>query len=141
MFDPDSFLSTPVEGSLDTTFTPVPEGEYTASVSKFNFRTPKDSVILEVFWEVDDETVRQETGMDNPTVRQSIFLDVTPDGGLDMGKGKNVQLGRLREAVGQNGPEPWTPGMLEGAVARVKVTHTINNGNVYANVSSVAPAQ
>lgn len=138
MFDPDTFASTPVQGELDTQFTPVPVGEYNGRISKYNFRTPKDSVIMEVFWAVDDESVKEATGMEEPTVRQSIFLDVTPDGGLDMGKGKNIQLGRLREAVGQNGPDPWTPGMLEGAVARIKVEHTQHNGNTYANVSSVS---
>lgn len=138
MFDPDTFASTPIQGELDTTFTPVPPAEYTATIEKYDFRTPKESVIMDVYWSVDDEGAKEATGMDNPTVRQSIFLDVTSEGGLDMGKGKNIQLGRLREALGQNGPDPWTPGMLVGAVARIKVEHTMHNGNTYANVVSVS---
>lgn len=138
MFDPDTFASTPVEGELDTKFTPVPPNEYTAAITKYDFRTPKDSVIMDVYWSVDDEEAKEATGMEEPTVRQSVFLDVTSEGGLDMGKGKNIQLGRLREALGQNGPDPWTPDMLVGAVARIKVEHSQHNGNTHANVTSVS---
>lgn len=139
MFDTDDFLNQSTEAELSTQFTPVPEGEYNARADKLDIRTPNDKVILDVTWVIDDDNVREVTGMDNPTVRQSVFLDMTADGGLDTGKGKNVQLGRLREALGQNKPgEPWSFRNIEGSVARVKVSHREYEGNIYADVKGVA---
>lgn len=137
MFDEEQFLSAPTEGEMSTSFIPVPEGEWPGRIEKVSVRTPKESTILDVYWAVDDESVRETTGMENPTVRQSIFLDLTDDGNLDAGKGKNIQLGRLREAVGQNGPEPWAPSMLVGNVGKVRVEHRQYEGNTYADVKGV----
>ena len=59
-----------------------------------------------------------------------------------MGKGKNVALGRLREALGQNTPgKPWSFGMLVGQVAKVAVKHRITDaGDTFAEVKRVLPA-
>lgn len=81
--------------------------------------------------------------MAEPSVRQTLWLDTTESGGLDFGKGKNVGLGRLREALGQNAPgKPWAPGMLVGGVAKVKVSHSIDkrdNVTINADVKAVLP--
>lgn len=144
MFDPDVFLSTQVTGALDTRLLPCPEGEYPALIedikSRLQQKDGKEYLIMDVVWLVDDDRVKQATGRDKVQVRQSIFIDRTPQGAMDVSKGKNVQLGRLREAVGQNTPgQPWAPSMLRGAVARVKVTHRPDpeTGDIYDKVSAV----
>jgi hypothetical protein len=58
-----------------------------------------------------------------------------------MSKGKNVSLGKLREAVGQNKPgKPWSPAHLNGAQLDVLVTHRADKdtGDIYAEVKRVA---
>jgi hypothetical protein len=124
-FDPNLFVQSQNEGALSTQYVPIPEAEYTAVIDAIKARQAKDNYILDVTWAIDSDEIRELTGMDKPTVRQSIFLDITPQGGLDIGKGKNVQLGRLREALGQNDGRPWSPNMLEGQVATIMVTQRL----------------
>lgn len=139
-FDPDTFLSQQTTEALDTTSTPIPEGVYPAVVDKIVPRQAKGSTILDVIWSIDDEGVKTVTGLQKNTARQSIFLDMTESGALDFSKGKNVQLGRLRDALNQNTPgHPWAPGMLVGNVARVSVKHRLgDNGQTYVDVKEVA---
>lgn len=139
MFSPETFFSTAITEANDTRFPNVPEGEYTAVLDKVEARQHdkdgKTSTILDVTWSIDDEGAKAATGLARPTVRQSIFLDMTPNGGLDMSPGKNVKLGKLREALGMNTPgKPWAPSMLIGSVARVLVRHK----DEYANIAAVS---
>ena len=143
-FNPDTFLNTETAESNATAYTPVPEGEFQASIKSIKPRVLTDGrAVLDVTWIVDDEVARQETGMAEPSVRQTLWLDTTESGGLDFGKGKNVGLGRLREALGQNAPgKPWAPGMLVGGVAKVKVSHSIDKRDgvtINADVKAVLP--
>ena len=56
-----------------------------------------------------------------------------------MGKGQNVGLGRLREAVGLNSPgQPFAFSMLTGRVAKVVVKHRIHEDKIFAEVKAVA---
>lgn len=142
-FNPDTFLNTEVSSANATAYVPVAEGEFTGSIKKIAPRVLTDGrAVLDVTWVVDDETTRQETGMAEPTVRQTIWLDLNESGSLDFGKGRNVGLGRLRDALGQNeSGKPWQPGMLVGGVAKIKVTHSIDkrdNETIQANVASIA---
>lgn len=143
-FNPDTFLNTETSDANATSYTPVPEGEFPAAIKAVKPRVLTDGrAVLDITWSVDDEVARQETGMAEPSVRQTIWLDTTESGGLDFGKGKNVGLGRLREAVGQNqAGKPWAPGMLVGQVAKVKVGHSIDkrdNVTINADVKAVLP--
>lgn len=143
-FNPDTFLNTETSDANATAYTPVPEGEFQAAIKAVKPRVLTDGrAVLDITWSVDDEVARQETGMAEPSVRQTIWLDTTESGGLDFGKGKNVGLGRLREAVGQNqAGKPWAPGMLVGQVAKVKVGHSIDkrdNVTINADVKAVLP--
>jgi hypothetical protein len=143
-FNPDTFLNTETDSANSSTYTPVPEGEFNASIKAIKPRVLTDGrAVLDVTWTVDDEIARNETGMADPMVRQTLWLDTTESGGLDFGKGKNVGLGRLREAVGQNqAGKPWAPGMLVGQVAKVKVGHSIDKRDgvtINADVKAVLP--
>jgi hypothetical protein len=68
------------------------------------------------------------------------MLDLTPGGGLDLGKGKNVGLGRLREAVRLNdSSKPFSFAQLPGQAARVTVSHRIDGEDTYSEIKKVAP--
>lgn len=148
VFNVDTFLDYTTTDSNDTVFVPVPIGEYTAVISEVKARqfAKKDDpsitfVALDVTWEIDDQPVKELLGRDKVTVKQSVFLDISASGGLDMGKGKNVGLGRLRDAVNLNGPgQPFAPSMLNGRIAKITVTHATGKepGSILANVGGVA---
>jgi hypothetical protein len=128
---------------MSTQVETCPAGEYTAVIEDLEldqFQGKKDPsklyTKLAVKWSIDDAAVKERLGRDKVTVSQQLFLDIGPNG-LDNGRGKNVSLGRLREAVGQNGPGAWTPAMLKGTVARVKVEHEMVNNEPFAKVTGV----
>lgn len=151
-FDPDLFVQSTVEGEMSTQYVPIPEGEFPLRAHEVKGRLSKnDNAILDITWIVEDDSVKEETGMDEPKVRQSIFLDVNEGGMLDLGKGKNVQLGRLREALGQNNGGAWSPNMIVGNMVMGLVTQrlvtTDSEGNelpeaehkVFNDVKGVTP--
>lgn len=140
-FDPTSFLSASVTGANDTKVLPVPIGEYFGIIEKIDARAwqskdgTKSGISLEVFWLVEDANVKAYLGRDTVTCRQGVMLDFTADGALDMSPGKNVNLGRLREAVGKNDPsEAFSFDMLPGLTAKIEVAHRVNGDDTYAEV-------
>lgn len=148
-FDPNQFLDMQVTESNDTVLRPVPVGEYTAVVASCEVRPwhgkddpTKSGMALDLQWEIDDPALEAELGR-KPKVKQGVMLDLTADGtGLDMGKGRNVGLGRLREATGLNtAGQPFSFSMLPGRVAKVSVSHRPDKNNaeiLYAEVKAVA---
>lgn len=148
MFNPDEFLDIQVTDSNSTQTIPVPVGEFTGIVDGESIKVKpwqrKDDpsvggLKLELTWLIDDQSVKDALDRDKVTVKQQIMLDLTDSGGLDMGKGKNVGLGRLREATGLNTPgQPFSFTMLAGRIAKVKIEHRIDGENIYAEVKGVA---
>jgi hypothetical protein len=146
-FNPEAFLGQTVSEALDTQLVPVPEGIHSAQIKSLNLRKldatseKEERVILEVTWIALSKEAREATGLENPQVRQTIWLDTNPSGGLDTGKGKNVGLGRLREAVGQNrAGKSWSFNHLNGALADILVKHRPGRDgdeNTYAEVARV----
>lgn len=143
-FNPEAFMNATTTDANDTQYVQVPEGEFQATIDKVEAKvvgqeTPRP--IINVSWKVTDSAAAEATGRAENYVRQTLWLDVTESGGLDFGKGKNVQLGKLRDALGQNKPgQAWAPGMLVGGVARVKVKHSIDKRDgvtINAEVSGV----
>lgn len=134
MFDPSNFDTMSVDGANDTVVATIEPGEYQAFVTKI---APKvvgedNKPLIEVFWKIDaplNEVAHERT------VKQTVWLDLNTAGGIDTGKGKNAQLGKLREAVNQN-TGAWNPGMLEGARATINV---VPDGE-YTAVKGVAAA-
>lgn len=155
VFDPAVLLNMPVTGAMDTRLPAVDAGEYTALVKDVKARSGTYSkgerqgqrfVAVDITWTIDDQGVREKTGLDSPQVRQSIMIDLTPGGGFDLGKGKNVGLGKLRAALGMNDPTvPFSFEQLKGRIARVKVTNRVDDrpdsstrGETFADVAQVA---
>lgn len=150
MFDPDSFLSSTVTDANSTSLTPVPEGEYVAVIGKPKVRQnagKKDPGALYTSLDLPCEidlagmypAVAEQIGRDKATVRYSCLLDLTDTGGLDMGKGKNVGLGRAREAADLNVPgQPFSFAMFEGRAVKVLVKHRIDGEDIYDEVKAMA---
>ena len=146
MFSPEQFLDMQVNEANDTKVIPVPPGEYIAVVKEVKIRPwqskadpSKAGIALDLQWTLDDAGVKTLLGRDEVSVKQGIMLDLSEAGGLDMGKGRNVPLGRLREACGLNSPgQPFSVTMLTGRMARVKVEHRVDGENIYAEVKQVA---
>jgi len=143
MFDPDSFLQSTQTEAFDTKYTPIPNGEYIAVLDRIDKpRTAKDSVVWDLHWLIDDSNLKAQMGREKITARQSLFLDVTPEGRLDVSKGKNVQLGKLRDALGQNVPgQAWSPSMMQGKAAKIRITQKVRSdgsGDIDSNVTGVA---
>lgn len=132
-FDADAFMGQTVDAELDTVIAIPPEGDYRAMIgtidSEKSFRTfeakegknaGREFTIFQPTFVLQDDPrlaeVRAARGDNDVSVtHKGMFLDLTDAGQLDTSKGRNVDLGRLRDAVGQNQTPGWTFKMLEGA--------------------------
>ena len=142
VFDPAAFMQTAVTGALDTKIPQWPVGEYLARITKVEVNLWESQakgtsgLRADIWLETDDPRVVQ-AGARN--LIYGIMLDLTETGQLDMGKGKNTRLGKLREAVDQNDPtQPWSFPMLEGRVLRVQVEHDMYKGEAKHQVQAIA---
>lgn len=145
-FDPSTFLDTPVSGVSSTKLEPIPDGEYPGI---FKLADPpivewtkKDGSMsgLKLVGKVvlDDPALKEKLGRQEVSVKYDIMLDLTDDGKLDMGKGKNVALGRLREATGLNQPgEAFSWRMLDGRPVKAKVTQRLVGEDIFNDVKAV----
>lgn len=150
-FDPAAFLDTQTTEASSTEFVVVDEGDYQAVSLEPEVRPwtgkkdpTKSGYALSLQWEIDLSQYPEQQakiGRDRYKVKQDIMLDLNDSGGIDTGKGKNIKLGRLREALGLNKPgQPFSFRMLSGRVAKVSVKHRLVDDTIYAEVGGVAPA-
>lgn len=144
-FNPQEFIDATITGANDTKVIPVPLGEYMGIIEKVSPRQwqskdgTQSGIALDVIWLVEDSNVKQLLGRETVTVKQGIMLDLTAQGGLDLGTGKNIGLGRLREAVNKNDPsQPFSFSQLPGLSAKISVTHRTQGEDTYAEVKAVA---
>jgi len=139
-FDPETFMHQTVDKPLETDYTLVPEAEYQAFIDDFtheafeefefeykrgpNAGQPGSMQKFNCPFVLADEGVKTLMGRDKVTVIKPLTLNLK-DGGLDWGKNKNVELGKIREAVGQNvANQTWQIAQLRGAgPVMVKVIH------------------
>ena len=149
-FDKNLFLGQQTTEAGSTEYTPIPINElgYQAQIEKIDARQEQikgeTATMLDVTYTImdNDGSVEAATGLKKNSVRQTYFLDLSPNGGLDMGKGKNVQLNKLRDILGQNiQGKPWSPQMLVGQYIKVKVKHAPSEkepGRLYTNIAEVS---
>jgi hypothetical protein len=144
----EEFLQTITEESLDERLEPCPPGDWLAiagrpDVRDFTYkqgdREGETGYRMVIKWAIQDEEAKRQVERDHLSVTQSVLLDITEDGnGLDFGKGKNVGLGQIRGAIGQNTPgQPWSPAMIEGSTAKVNVKAGVYNNMPTAEVNGV----
>lgn len=132
IFNPDFILQGQSDQALSTRTTPIPAGVYLAQIMELeprNVQGKKDTSkwyqFLDCKLEVKlSQEAAAELGRETATRNYSVGLDLTAQGNLDYGKGKNVGLGRLRAACNQNVPgQSWNPMMLKGQVIKVSIKH------------------
>jgi len=150
-FSVEMFQDLVAEGAMSTKFEPIPEGEYEAVVEEVEAQVletddgPRPT--LRLTWKIigpDVEKLQEQLGRQQLTVSQTVFLDIDEVDGkavLSTAKGKNVQLGRIREALGQNTGKKWSISMLQGAgPAIIQVKHSAAKDDperIFANVRNV----
>ena len=146
-FDPNTFLNTTFTEANDTKSIPCPAGEYLALSEKVEVKTwqsrdgSASGLKVEILWDIQDENVKALLGRDSVKVSQQQMLDLTDEGGLDLGKGKNIGLGRIREALDLNTPgDPFSFGMIQGRLAKVIVSHRTAGEDIYAEIKKIAKA-
>ena len=149
MFDPNAFFDQVVESAGSTEVVPIPAGEYLATIDKKEVTqwTKKDDptvsgLKLKVTWSLEDQPVRDLLGRDKVTVVQDIMLDLTDHGTLDMGKGRNVELNRLRAALDLN-VSGFSFHQFDGRMARITVKQDQDRNDpskFYARVKAVGHA-
>jgi hypothetical protein len=156
MFDAKAFLNQTVNTPMATRITPPPEGEWTMIISTtipleewFGEAEWKDKATgqmrtqatCKVPMEITDERAKALVKRDRIVVYYDMFLDLDKNGHLDTGEDKNVRLGALREALGQNTTPGWTMQNLWGAGPFIgKVAHKTDEkrDDVFAKVTRVA---
>lgn len=119
MFNPEQFTNLSTETGFSTRRSPIPEGEHIAACKGYKFRVDekdgKTYVVLDIQWRIDNQQLAESLGMKEAIITQGVFLDVDANGALEKGPNKNIQLGRVLEALGQNDGRRWSAAMLEGA--------------------------
>jgi len=74
------------------------------------------------------------------TLTDRAFLDLTAQGGLDNGKGKNRRQRDYRDATGTNvAGVPWAWRMLQGRTLRVKISHELYNDQIQERPGAILP--
>lgn len=146
VFDPTAFLDSTTTDANSTTVIPIPAGPYRGyikpgSLAMKQWQKKDDPSVcgwkLSCHITLDAPNVAEEIGRKELNVRHEIMLDTTEGGGLDFGKGKNVALGRLREALGQNvAGQPWSPRMMEGRPLALELSHRLDGEKIYEEVKS-----
>jgi hypothetical protein len=140
MFDASEFMQTQMDKPLETEYTLVPIGEYMMTIDDFTkdafevidftykqgplAGTPGSMTKVTLPFIVQDDRVKRELQRDKVTVSKQLILEFEDDGKtIASGPNKNIELGRIRAAVGQD-KGPWSFAMLRGAGPLMgKVTH------------------
>ena len=145
-FDPSTFLDIQTKEANSTEYIPLDEGEYTGIVETVDVRewtskrTPPS-----VAWPSTScgMSMTKANARSCPATRSSASRascwTSTPPGGLETGKGMNVNLGRLRESrwAQQARASRSASRMLVGQVARVSVKNRIDEGAIFSDIKSV----
>ena len=88
------------------------------------------------------DDVASRVGQPKITLNDSVFLDTTVGGGLDMAPGRNRGLRRYYEATGLNKPGT-TMQHLAGQLIKVLLSHDVakdGSGDIYERIASIAKA-
>lgn len=150
MLELDKLMTTATAEATSTEFLRLEPGEYEAQVADLKFdsftykmeeRAGETGYKLVVNWVITNKPELAEAWGGQPRVKQDFIIDLNKSGALSHGKGKNVTLGYLREAAGQNkNGQEWAPSMLKGAFAVIDVDEEIVKDRVYNRVKAVRAA-
>lgn len=155
MFNLQNIMNNKTSKAGDVNYIPIPAGDWPAVIKDLKVREDqhpkvnegKPFAALDIMYLLDSQQVRDAMERQEVTITQGIILDMKMDSAgnmtdfFDDGKGKNVELNRVRDAVGLNEPgQEFSLGMLIGRVCTVTVSHSPRKDGkegVYANVTKV----
>lgn len=154
-FDVNAFLQESLGVSLDTQRLTIPKGEYTAQIDTgdkaidLQFGTiskqgsknfGKPWARLDVKCVIPDPNLAATLKVERPVVRASIMLDLDANGKIDTSPQRNIRLGKLLEACGQNNPQGSIAGCA-GKAVKIMVNVVEEDGkDPYNEVTMFAPA-
>lgn len=128
-FDAQALLNATTAEANSTKLLPAPVGDYVGQVSKVDVKSGVSKSTGEVWCRLEltlesEDPKLEQIGMRKKNFRADALLELTPMGTIDTGQGKNVALGRMREAAGLNQPgQPFSLGMFQGQVFKFTVEH------------------
>lgn len=146
-FDANALLNAVTTAATSTEYTLLPPGEeFTGLIKEVKLETGikegREWAKANILVEASGQKVRDalNNGRDKVTIRHGLFLDITESGGLATGPGVNVQLGKLREAVGQNkAGDPWKFQDLVGQNVIFTVKHRKVDEEVFQDIAKILP--
>lgn len=148
-FDPIAFLGAALDKPL-VKRPPMAVGvAYPATIGGLKVRSgtsigkdgqPRDWVAFDIPLEIEVPAEQQQTvGQPKITLTDSVFVDTTPTGGLDMAPGRNRGLRRYYDATGINKPGT-TPNHLAGLFIKATIKHEVakdGSGDLYERVDQI----
>lgn len=148
VFDPSTFLDATITEAL-VKRPPLPVQDYTAVIGEVKARqwtSTKGEGRTGIAWDVPltleiPPEIQASLGLTQATItlKDSIMLDLTESGMIDLGLGKNNGLRKYREACDLNKPgEPFSARMMTGRVVLAKVGHELYNGEPVERINGVA---
>jgi hypothetical protein len=151
-FDPNAFLGSALDKPLVKRPLLAAGIPYSAIIQPLKVRSgtttgkdgqPRDWVAFDIPMEIEVPADQQATvGQPKITLSDSVFIDSTPSGGLDMAPGRNRGLRRYYDATGLNKPGT-TPNHLPGNLIKVILKHEVakdGSGDLYERVDSIQKA-
>lgn len=152
-FNVAEFMNETIDAQFDTKRILIPEGEHLAMIGtgdkdvdlthgvSTKGATPKPWLRLDMMLDFTDPNLAQQLMRDQVRGRYSIMLDLNEAGKLDTRPQRNINLGKLRDAVNQNRPGPWSWNQLKGQPLKVKVKWaTLDNGEQISEIVSCTKA-
>jgi hypothetical protein len=129
---------------LDTQVEGCREGEYQMVADSVDFEAiqgkkdpSKTYPRLTIQWNILDEAEKARLGRDKVTCRQQFLLDVNESGRLDWGKGRNVRLGQIFDAMGMNDGTGSIGRIMGGPMVRGRVVVNSNPNDPERKYSEV----
>ena len=149
IFNVDAFLNSATAAPLSTERKLIPPNTYQASVAAIDVKSGtiekgdnagKPWARLDVTFEIMDQAVRDFTLRSKVVLTHGVMLDISEDGtGIDNREGRNVNLGKLYQALGMN-EAGANPRMAVGRVCQVRVDHGSYNGNPREEIRAITKA-
>lgn len=147
-FDPAIFEQAITESESSSSLLPIPAGEYNAIIEDYKFnqgvskKNNENYVSMLITYSIIDDTGELARAIARPPkVSHTYFVDTNASGAFDFGQGKNVWLGKIRNAVGMNAPgQSFSFSMLKGQALRIVVSTEPSKDDpevIYNRVKSV----
>lgn len=127
--DDENGLYTAIIGEIETASGVIGKGD----------RTGQPWISMVVPLKLQIPPVLQSLGLPPElTFTDRAFLELTPQGGIDNGKGKNRQQKAYRDATDNNvAGQPFAWRMLVGKVVKVKLNHELYNDEIRERIGQV----